>query len=265
MTKEYLSEKKISGVIITYNEERKIASCINSLKQVCEEILVVDSLSEDNTVDIAIKSGATVISQAFLGYIEQKNFAADQAKYPYILSLDADEELSDKLRDFLMREKARGLHDAYSFPRLNNLYGKWMRHGQWYPDRKIRLWKKSIGHWGGMNPHDKVILDSQLEPKKVRYPILHYAYDKVGDHIIQTNKFAHIYAQAAHLQGRKSRVFTDIVVGPFFKFFKSYFLKLGFLDGYYGFVASYNAAILNYYKYVYLREFNRHRVNEETE
>lgn len=249
-------KNKISGVVITFNEEKNIRRCLESLQGVVDEIIVVDSNSTDNTVSICRELGAKVVLQPFLGYVEQKNFALQQARFDYVLSLDADEALSEELRQEIIKEKKELRYDAYRFNRLNNFYGKWLRYGQWYPDRKTRLWNKTLAKWGGTNPHDKVILPSNATTKIIEKDILHYSYYEVKDHIDQINKFAKVYAQAADQQGRKSHILWHVVLSPIFKFIKRYFFKLGFLDGYYGFIACYNAAILNYYKYIYLRELN---------
>ena len=252
---------KISGVIITYNEEKNIRRCIESVQGVVDEIIVVDSHSTDKTVDICRSLGVKVVLQSFLGYVEQKNFALEQAQFNYVLSLDADEALSEDLKNAILEQKYKLTFDAYRFNRLNNFYGKWLKHGQWYPDRKTRLWNKNLAKWGGTNPHDRVMLPPNANIKIIEEDILHYSYYEVKDHVDQINKFAKVYAWAAYQEGRKAHVIWHIVLSPIFKFVKRYIFKLGFLDGYYGFVACYNAAILNYYKYIYLRELNKKEGN----
>ena len=252
-------KNKISGVVITYNEEKNIGRCLQSLQGVVDEIIVVDSNSFDNTVNICRDFNVKVIIQPFLGYVEQKNFALQQANFDYVLSIDADEALSDELRKELILEKNSLNYDAYRFNRLNNFYGKWLKHGQWYPDRKTRLWNKNIAQWGGTNPHDTVMLPKNASVKNIRKDILHFSYYTIKDHVEQVNKFAQVYSIAAHSKGRKASFIKHIVLSPIFKFFKRYVLHMGFLDGYYGFVACYNAAILNYYKYLYLRELNKNK------
>jgi len=252
---------KISGVVITYNEEKNIRRCIESLQGVVDEIIIVDSNSTDRTVEICRELRTKVILQPFLGYVEQKNFALKQASFDYVLSLDADEALSDELRQEIIKEKEELKYDAYRFNRLNNFYGKWLRHGQWYPDRKTRLWNKNIAQWGGTNPHDRVVLPSSSSVKTIKKDILHFAYYQVQDHVDQINKFAKVYAQASFLKGKKSNVLIHVLLSPIFKFIKRYFFKFGFLDGYYGLIACYNAAILNYYKYIYLRELNKKKLD----
>src|SRR6185503_9760477 len=145
---------KLSVVIITLNEERNIERCIQSVKQIADEIIVVDSLSTDRTREIAAANGAKVIEQPFLGFIEQKNFALSKASHSHVMSLDADEEMSEELSRLILNEKSKDFpKDAYIVKRLPFYCGKWIRHGTYYPDRKIRLVNKEKANWGGTNPH----------------------------------------------------------------------------------------------------------------
>lgn len=248
---------KISGVVITHNEERHIARCLESIKDLVDEVVVVDSLSTDRTKEICQAYNARFVEQPFLGYRDQKNFALDQASYDYVLSLDADEALSDELKNIILDLKRNLDFDAYRFNRLNNYCGKWLRHGGWYPDIKTRLWNKNKGRWGGMNIHETVVLPKNANVKHIKADILHYSYATVDEHFQQTLKFARIYADAAYEKGRRANFFVKALFGPWFKFVRRYFLRMGFLDGYYGFVACLNSAILNYFKYISLIELQK--------
>ena len=146
----------LSGVVITFNEEEKIEQCIRSLFMVCDEVVVLDSHSTDRTQAIAQAAGATVVKHAFDGHVQQKNRAISFTQFPYILSLDADEELNVELIEAIKKEKNNWTSDAYSMNRLNRYGIQWIRHGAWYPDKKIRLWKRDIGKRAGENPHDHV-------------------------------------------------------------------------------------------------------------
>jgi len=244
---------QISGVIITYNEEKNIERCINSLQDLVDEIVVVDSYSTDDTKSICQNLGIRFIEHNFEGHIEQKNFAMRQATHHYILSLDADEMISSQLKSSILEVKKNWDGDGYSVNRLNNYCGKWIRHSGWYPDRKIRLWDRRKGQSCGTNPHDKV----ELTDGKVQFlkgDLLHYAYREVGEHIEQINKFAIIAAEEAYLKGRKSNFLIHVILNPWFKFFRKYFLQLGFLDGYYGFVFCSVASVFNFFKYLRLKE-----------
>lgn len=221
---------KISGSVIAFNEEDKIARCIESLWQVCDEIVVVDSHSTDRTAEIAVSLGATVCTQEFLGHIEQKNFALSKTKNDLILSLDADEALSDELISSIHQLDEINLYDAYRCNRLNNYCGQWIRHGTWYPDRKVRLWDKSKGSWGGQNPHDKVILQKDARVQFIAGDILHYTATTKEEWAEQIEKFSSIAAQQIAEELPRSSLYHR-TAKPFFRFLQSYILRFGFLDG----------------------------------
>lgn len=254
-------QNKISGVVITFNEERNIADCIVSMQGVVDEIVVVDSFSTDSTPEICKKLGVKFVQNPFAGHIQQKNLAMRQASFDYVLSLDADERLSPALREAILQEKINLTSDAYRFNRYNNFYGKWLKHGQWYPDDKIRLWNRKKAQWGGMNPHDRVILTNDLTVKWVKKDILHYSYPDIQDHFNQMVSFAKLAAESGFRNGKKSNLFL-IIFSPLFKFLKRYFFRFGFLDGYYGFIACLNASLLNYFKYVNLLELQKKKTIE---
>ena len=150
---------QLSAVIITFNEESNITRCILSLKAVADEIIVVDSYSTDNTAGIARSLGATVYQEKFRGYIGQKNFALQLASHRYVLSLDADEELDEKLIASILEEKKSFPKRAYCMNRCTRLSGHFIKHGLWYPDKKLRLFNRQLGKCGGLNPHDKIIME----------------------------------------------------------------------------------------------------------
>jgi glycosyltransferase involved in cell wall biosynthesis len=145
----------LSVVIITRNEEANIGRCLNSVKEIADEIVILDSFSTDRTCAIAEEMGARVFQQEFAGHIQQKNEALKFARFPHILSLDADEVPDEELKKEIQNVKANFSFDGYSFNRLTNYGGQWIRHGGWYPDKKLRLWDSRKGHWGGTNPHDR--------------------------------------------------------------------------------------------------------------
>lgn len=244
---------KISGLIITYNEERNIERCIKSMIPICDEIVVIDSGSSDKTVEIANRLGARTIFNPFPGHIEQKNYALDQAKFKYVLSLDADEELDEELIRNLIQAKKKNLCDAVEFNRLTKYVDKWIYHCDWYPDTKLRLWNKNLGRWGGVNPHDIVKIHPEAKVIKVKGNLKHYSYNSISEHIEQTNKFTTIAAKAAFNNGVRSSLFK-IYTRPFLKFLKDYFLRLGFLDGKYGFVICYINSLSALLKYAKLKD-----------
>jgi glycosyltransferase involved in cell wall biosynthesis len=243
---------QISAIIITFNEERNIGRCLGSLNGVVDEVVVVDSYSTDATEAICKQHGVRFIRHRFLGHIEQKNWAILQATYPYILSLDADEALSDTLRASIMKVKNNWTHDGYYFNRLTNYCGKWIRHTSWYPSRKLRLWDARKGRWGGFNPHDRFYLDRGSTRKFLKGDIMHYSYYTVSEHLEQMNAFSTILARSYFERGRRVYFFS-ILLHPLWRFLKDFFLKTGFLDGYYGFIVSVNSAHEVFMKYVKLR------------
>jgi glycosyltransferase involved in cell wall biosynthesis len=254
---------KISAVIITYNEEANIERCLDSLEGTADEVLVVDSFSSDRTADICKSKGVDFIQHPFDGHIEQKNYALSCASNDYVLSLDADEALSQKLSQSIQAAKQNWTEDGYSVNRLTNYCGKWIRHCGWYPDRKIRLWDRKKGCWGGVNPHDHVVMEKNSRIGHLNGDLLHYSYPTIRDHISQINSFSDIAARAAFEKGRQSNLALDICLNPMLTFFKKYFLKLGLLDGYEGFVISTSTAYGKFLKYIKLRELERQRDSDD--
>ena len=221
----------ISGVIISYNEEANIERCIKSMQGVVDEVLLVDSYSTDDTARLALSLGARVIRQEFLGYVAQKDFAMRNAKYDWVLSLDADEALSEELKQSLSKIDIKSVHfSGYIMNRRNWYCKKWIKYGGWYPDRKLRLWNKRHGSWGGLDPHDKVLLDSGLQAGRLNGDILHYTCMSIEDHIAQTKKFANVASQAMHKSGLKSSYF-NLFFSPLVRFVRDYIIKLGILEG----------------------------------
>jgi glycosyltransferase involved in cell wall biosynthesis len=249
-------EVQLSAVIITHNEERNIGRCLDSLKGVVEEIVVVDSYSTDRTREICEDKGARFIQHTFHGHIQQKNWAITQASFPYILSLDADECLSEALKKSIIEVKKDWKFDGYNFNRLTNYCGKWIRHTTWYPSPKLRLWDSRKGRWGGTNPHDKFILDKGATRKHLKGDLLHYSYYNLNEHIVQINTFSTIAAQSYYHEGKKSGI-LGIIFRPWWRFVKDFFISLGVLDGYYGLLVSVNSAYEVFLKYVKLRDLHR--------
>jgi len=263
----------LSVVIITNNEERNIGRCLASVKAIADEIVVVDSFSVDSTEQICAEYGARFSQHAFEGHIQQKNYAASLAKNDWVLSLDADEALTPELQASILAilensppakgeypdtkssggggEKVRP--NAYKMNRLTNYCGHWVKHCGWYPDTKLRLFNRTKGQWGGINPHDKYELHNKNAPVGfLQGDILHYSFYTVAEHYKQTEYFSTIAAQAHYQRGKRAYWF-NLIINPTVKFLRDYFIKLGFLDGPTGFTISRIQAWGNYLKYKKIR------------
>ncbi|NQU64593.1 MAG: glycosyltransferase family 2 protein [SAR324 cluster bacterium] len=247
---------KLSVVILSFNEERDIERCLKSVVPVADEIVVVDSYSTDRTAEICQKYGVRFILHPFAGHIEQKNWANGQASHPYILSLDSDEALDETLRQAVLKAKENWQGDGYTMNRLTNYCGKWIRHCGWYPDQKLRLWESKKGKWTGINPHDRFELLTGSQTRHLQGNILHYSYYSISEHIQQTNFFTDLSA-AAYLKKGKKGYLVKVIFNPLVSFIKTYFLKLGLLDGYYGFVISMLAGQSTFLKYAKLRQLQQ--------
>jgi heptosyltransferase III len=248
---------KISAIIITQNEERNIGRCIDSVKAVADEIVVIDSFSTDRTCDIAMEKGARVVKHLFKSHIDQKNYAITQASYDYVLSLDADEYLSEELTCSILDVKENWPFEAYRMNRLSNYGGKWIRHGNWYPDQKIRLWNKRKGLWGGENPHDKVVLKKGVKVKHLKGDLLHRAYVDASETLTKIQRYSDIFAYEN--VNRRSSSVLHIIGHSTFAFFKSFIIKRGFLDGFEGLMVAKAVSNHVFYKYAKLYEANHNK------
>jgi len=247
----------ISATIITLNEERNIERCLASLKGVVEEIVVVDSLSTDRTREICEHHGAVFIEQPFLGMREQKSFAMAKATYDHVLSIDADEALSPELAGAILEAKTLGFPaDGYSMNRLNWYCDRFMHHGTWYPDRKIRLIRKGKADFGGMNPHERIEMVPGALVKHLKGDLLHYTYYSIEEHVTQGNKFSSISANMMRQLGCKAG-WHHLFINPTVAFLHHYVIKAGFLDGFHGLVIAHQQAYQTFLKYAKLMQLER--------
>ena len=246
---------KISGVVITFNEEKNIARCIRSLTDICDEIIVVDSFSTDQTKAICESLNVRFIENQFKGHIEQKNFALSQASNDIVLSLDADEAVSEELRESILKVRQDWKHEAYCFNRFTNYCGKWIRHSGWYPDTKTRLWDRKKGKWGGTNPHDSVMLNDGVKAKRINGDLLHYSYYTIEEHVLRSAKYAKIAAKAMHQRGKKVSL-IKMLLSTGYRFIWDYLFRMGFLDGFYGLIICGTSSHTTFLKYAYLRNLN---------
>jgi glycosyltransferase involved in cell wall biosynthesis len=243
---------KISAVIITLNEEKYVGQCINSLKGVADEIVVVDSFSTDRTKEICISLGVRFIEHPFIGYRDQKNYALSLARYDYVLSLDADEALSPELEKSINKIKPDLKYDGYKFNRLNNFCGRWIHHTNLSPDCKIRLFNRKKAKWGGLNIHEKIVLDNPDSCLKIRGELYHWLYDSYEESIEKINRYTTLLAEEYFKQNNKYTV-RKLLFHPIWRFFHSFILKAGFLDGIDGYVVSRILTTSCFLKYLKLR------------
>ena len=225
---------KISACLITLNEERNLPRALASVAPLVDEILIVDSVSTDGTLQIAHDAGARIIVQPWLGYVAQKNLALDHATHPWVLSLDADEEISPTLAASIRALKENPALDlqtapnGYTVGRLVFYRERWIRHGDWYPDHLVRLFRRNEARFTGGHVHEK--LDITGEHPLLAGHLHHYTYTSPKDRAARCAKYAALWAQTAHEAGRSAALWT----GPLHalaRFGKGYFLKRGFLDG----------------------------------
>ena len=243
----------ISVVIITLNEEMTIERCIKSVLPIADEIVVVDSFSKDKTKEICLNLKVQFFEHQFKDYITQKNYANTLAKSKFILSLDADEALDQTLCQSILKAKEKSECDGYFMNRMNRYCDKWIRHGAWYPDKKLRLFRKDKGAWKGLYIHEKVQLTDDAKIGYLRGHILHYTYDSIEGHISQFNNFTSLSAQKLFAENRKIGV-IGIFFKPLYNFIQGFFFKFGFLDGYYGVVICLINSFATFSKYIKLRQ-----------
>ena len=244
---------KITATIITLNEERNIARAIESLR-CCDQIVVLDSGSVDRTVELASNLGARVVEDAWRGYANQKNYAAEQAEHDWVLSLDADEALSEALEGEIWNLKKRGpAYDAYTMPRMAQYMGRWILHGGWYPDRKVRLYNRTKARWEGDFVHESVKVDGRVG--HLESNLLHFTCDSLSEHLRTLDRYTTLAAE--ELVARKAKIgLSNLIVDPAWTFVRSYFLQRGFLDGLEGMTIAHMAAIYTFLKYAKARNMS---------
>ncbi len=247
----------LSAVIITFNEEKNIERCLQSLQGIVDEIVVIDSYSTDNTELICKNYGAKFFQQKFVDYSSQKNFANEQAQYAHILSIDADEELSEELKKSILNVKNNWQSDAYTFNRLNSYCGHWIHHSTWYPDVKLRIWDKRKGQWEGA-VHEKLVMQADTKVKHLKGDLLHYTYRTVKDHVDVSYRYADMAAKEMLQKGKKIGI-IKLYLSPLFKFIKIFILNKGFLDGIFGFMIAATAAFFTFLKYALVRFYRENK------
>jgi glycosyltransferase involved in cell wall biosynthesis len=250
----------ISVCIITHNEEKRIRQCLESVKW-AEEIVVVDSHSTDKTMDVCKEYTPRVYERDWPGHVEQKNFALSLASHEWTLCLDADECLSPELSKEIQEELSSNgnTYAGYVMPRHTYYLGRWINHGGWYPDYKLRLFKRSLGKWGGINPHDKVLLSAGAT-KTLKGELLHFNYEDIASQIRTIDSFSRIFAQNMLKEGvpfSTISTITSMLFRPPAKFLEMYLFKRGFLDGMPGFIIASTTAFYIFLKYAKWWEASR--------
>jgi glycosyltransferase involved in cell wall biosynthesis len=243
----------LSVVIITFNEEKNIAKCIDAIRDIADDIVVVDSFSTDTTAQICKSKEVRFLQHRFDGYGAQKNYANSQARYDIILNLDADEIPSPKLKASIVAALNNWESDAYSCNRLNNYCGKWIRHGAWYPDKKIRLYHRQKGTWTSAIVHETFASHNEASISHLEGDLWHFSYQTREQHLRQAEKYSSLGATEAFQKGKKATLIHRFF-NPCWRFIRDYLLRLGCLDGYYGWVIAKTTAYEVYLKYVKLHE-----------
>ncbi len=241
----------ITATIVTLNEERNIARAIGTL-DCADEVIVIDSGSTDRTREIALGLGARVLEEPWRGYAAQKNYAAACAANDWILSIDADESVTEQLAAEILALKAAATHaDGYSFPRLAQYLGRWIRHGGWYPDRKVRLYDRRKGEWVGDYVHESVRVNGPVG--ELRGHLLHFTCGSLSEHLRTLDRYTTLAAREVAARGKPVSV-RRVALDPVWTFFRAYLIQRGFLDGAQGLSIAWMAALYTFLKYAKARE-----------
>jgi len=243
----------LSVCMIAGAEAHRIRRALDSVSDWTGEIVVVINKEvSDGTDQIAESHGAKVFREPWKGHIAQKNSAAEKAASEWLLGLDADEEVSPALRDEIRRVVATpGDCSAFCFPRCTYFCGRWIRHGDWYPDRQTRLWRRGQACWGGVDPHDKLLVQGQVG--RLRSDLLHYNAERIDFQLAKIASYSNDFARAARANERNA-TWCDLAVRPAWRFLRAYFIRLGFLDGWQGFYIAWMTSFYTLTRYAKVRE-----------
>lgn len=250
---------RLSAVIITFNEEENLGRCLASLQGVADEVVIVDSLSTDRTKQIAERfDNVRFHLQPWLGYAAQKNFANSVASFDAVLSIDADEALSEELRQSILSLKQEKELDGrvFELARLTDYCGSWIRHCGWYPDKRARLFDRRTCEWYGEFVHERLSMPQDAKTVRLNGDLLHYSYKNVSDHLQRIDRYTDLTSKEAFQKGREASL-SDLWLRPKWKFARDFVFKLGFLDGYAGYQVCKLSATATFLKYAKLRQLNR--------
>lgn len=242
----------VSAIVVCFNEEDRIEGCLKSLAW-CDEIVVVDSFSTDNTPEIGRRLAHKFIQRPWPGYREQKAYAHSLATKDWVLLVDSDERVTPELQKEIGERLAQdnGAYAGYAIPRLVRYLDRWWWRGGWYPDYDVRLFRRERATWGGVDPHEKIIVDGKVG--RLNQPLHHYTYRSIDDHVQRINRFTTISSAELHKSGGRWRL-SDALLRPAVRFFRSYILKRGFMEGFAGFYVALTAAVYVFLKYAKLWE-----------
>ena len=246
-------KQPLSACLIVLNEADRLSPCLESLS-FADEILVVDSGSRDNTLAVAKSFGAKVINQSWLGYGRQKQFAVDQAEHDWVLCLDADERLTPELAGEIREILASPRADAYDIPRRNLFLGRWLGHGEGYPDRSLRLFDRRKARWSDDPVHEKVICEGKVGHLKA--DLRHESADRIDRYLTKQNRYTSLQAKELALRGKQASI-PRMLLSPLLRFIKFYFFRRGFLDGVPGLVHILIGCMNSFFKYAKLYELQR--------
>ena len=246
----------ISIVVITFNEAKNIIRCLNSVKLIADEIIIIDSNSTDTTELACKQFNATFIKRSFTNYADQRNAAFEFATMEYLFFLDADEELSEHLIHVIQKLKQAGMDkDAYKVNRFNNFCGKWIKHGMWYPERMVRMIKNGKGKWMG-RIHETLQPIGGASMQLLKGDLLHYSYNQIDSLVSKLNHYTTLQALEMQEMNKKATLFK-LYINPIWAFINGYFIKLGFLDGWEGYVIHKSISFQTMIKYAKLRKLNQ--------
>jgi glycosyltransferase involved in cell wall biosynthesis len=248
----------LSVCIISGAEAHRIEACIASVEKLALEIIVVvDERATDGTGEVAKSRGAITYTEPWKGHIAQKNSAAEKATCDWILSLDADEAVStclhEEIADLLRNDPLT--FSAYSFPRCSKYLGRWIRHGDWYPDRQTRLWRRGAAKWGGTDPHDKLLVEGKVG--ELKGDLWHYSMTSLDHQVSKTLSYADEFVRQCQRKGRRVSI-VDLCFRPPYRFVRSYLFRLGFLDGWQGFSIAWMTAFYTFLRYAKVKEAQQH-------
>lgn len=248
-------EHKLTSTIITFNEERNIARCIDALQPISDEIIVLDSFSTDKTVEICNSKNVRLEQREWKGYSNAKNYLNQLAKHEYIFSVDADEAPDETLQKAILNIKKEGFQGVYAVNRLTNYCGKWIKHSGWYPDVKTRIFPKSISRWEGAYVHEELAVEGNPVPQKLVGHLLHYSYYSKKEHRARADKYSELTALKMYKNGKRVGPLKPYI-SAFGRFVAMFIIKKGFLDGQAGLTIARISALSNIYKY---KELRRHQ------